>query len=172
MFSPIGIEYAESMNCKKICSRNTGWWLLATWLLLAGAGRALAELGGDVTTVAADQRQMQAAKQSVRRAENYAVHEYKAAAGTVVREYVSPSGKVFGVAWQGPAIPDLRQLLGAYYAEYAGAASATGNVRHRGPLLIQEPGLVVQSGGHMRAYSGWAYAPDLLPTGVRAEEIR
>jgi len=30
----------------------------------------------------------------------------------------------------------------------------------------------VQSGGHMRAYSGWAYAPDLLPAGVRAEEIR
>jgi hypothetical protein len=90
----------------------------------------------------------------------------------VVREYVSPAGKVFGVAWQGPRIPDLRQLLGAYYAQYESAASAARSVRHRGPLLIQEPGLVVQSGGHMRAYNGLAYVPDLLPAGVRAEEIR
>jgi hypothetical protein len=79
---------------------------------------------------------------------------------------------VFGVAWQGQRIPDLRQLLGAYYDQYERAAAAARIARHRGPLVIQEPGLVVQSGGHMRAYSGWAYAPDLLPAGVRAEEIR
>ena len=169
---PIGLKNAGNMKRKGIRGINASLWLLTAWLLLAGAGRALAELGGDMTTVAADQQQMQGTKRSVHRAESYAAHEYEAQSGTVVREYVSPGGKVFGVAWQGPRIPDLRQLLGAYYDQYESAASAARNVRHRGPLLIQEPGLVVQSGGHMRAYSGWAYAPDLLPAGVRAEEIR
>jgi hypothetical protein len=171
VFLPISIKNAGNMQGQRVRSSNAGLWLLAAWLLLAGVGRAVAELGGDVTTVAADRQQMQGAKRSVRRAENYAVHEYEAQSGSVVREYVSPAGTVFGVAWQGRTIPDLRQLLGAYYAPYEQAV-ATGSVRHRGPLLIQEPGLVVQSGGHMRSYSGWAYVPDLLPAGVRAEEIR
>ena len=43
---------------------------------------------------------------------------------------------------------------------------------YRGPLLIQEPGLVVQSGGHMRAYFGRAYIPDQVPQGVNIEEIK
>ena len=172
MFFPMGLKNAGSMKRKGIRSKNASLWLLAAWLLLAGAGRAAAELGGDVTTVAADQQRMQGTKRSVRQAENYAAHEYETQSGTAVREYVSPGGKVFGVAWQGQRIPDLRQLLGAYYDQYERAAAAARTMRHRGPLLIQEPGLVVQSGGHMRAYSGWAYAPDLLPAGVRAEEIR
>jgi hypothetical protein len=160
------------MKRQRVRSKNIQLWLLAACLLLAGVDRAAAELGGDAATVAADQQQMQSAKQSVRRAGNYTAHEYEVQTGSVVREYVSPAGKVFGVAWHGPRIPDLRQLLGAYYAQYERAAAAAGNVRHRGPLLIQEPGLVVQSGGHMRAYSGWAYVPGLLPADVRAEEIR
>jgi hypothetical protein len=174
VFLPIGLKNTGSMKRIGISirSRNTLRWLLAACLLLAGVGNAAAELGGDVTSVAADGLQMQGAKRTVHRAENYAMHEYEGQSGTVMREYVSPAGKVFGVAWQGPRIPDLRQLLGAYYAQYESAASAARSVRHRGPLLIHEPGLVVQSDGHMRAYNGRAYVPDLLPAGVRAEEIR
>jgi hypothetical protein len=32
--------------------------------------------------------------------------------GTSVRRYVSPAGKVVAVAWKGPVMPDLRQVLG------------------------------------------------------------
>jgi hypothetical protein len=45
----------------------------------------------------------------------YAMHEIRTAAGTNVRQFVSPSGTVFGVAWDGPWQPDLHQLLGAYF---------------------------------------------------------
>jgi len=38
--------------------------------------------------------------------------------------------------------------------------------------MIQEPGLVVQTGGHMRAYFGRAYVPELVPQGVTIEEIQ
>jgi hypothetical protein len=167
---PIGNKYNGSL--KFIGCRGVSSWLLAAWLLLAGAGRGWAELGGDANTVAVDQRQMQGSGRIMRMSLDYAIHEYEANSGTLVREYVSPEGKVFGVAWQGPRIPDLGLLLGAYYVQYERAASAVRDERHRGPLVVQEPGLVAQSVERPRGVSGWAYVPGLLPVGVRAEEIR
>jgi len=103
-------------------------------------------------------------------AQAYDLHEIQAPFGTVVREYVSPaSKKVFAVTWQGPRIPNLRQLLGAYFDQFARAAQAR---RGHGPLNVQLPGLVVQSAGHQRAFAGRAYLPQELPQGVRAEELR
>jgi hypothetical protein len=103
----------------------------------------------------------------------YTVHEIKAPTGTVVKEYVSPAGRVFGVSWRGPFIPDMQQLLGDYFEQYSAAAKAQreGHVG-RQPLNIQEPGLVIQTAGHMRAYSGRAYDPGLLPAGVTPNDVR
>src|ERR1019366_2592885 len=42
----------------------------------------------------------------------------------------------------------------------------------RRPLVIEQPGLVVRSGGHMRWFAGQAYIPEMLPRGVTAEAIR
>jgi hypothetical protein len=106
-------------------------------------------------------------------AANYTVHEIKSPTGTVVREYVSRSGQVFGISWNGPFIPDMHQVLGDYFAEYSSAARAQRESRpSRQPLYIQQPGLVLQSVGHMRAYAGKAYDPALLPSGVDANDIR
>jgi hypothetical protein len=77
---------------------------------------------------------------------------------------------VFGVAWQGPSMPDLRQLLGVYFDQYVEAAAARRT--RRAPVLVELPGLVVHSSGHMRAFSGKAYLPQGLPQGVTAEEIQ
>ncbi len=134
---------------------------------------ALAALGGDETTVSADQARMKGALKSTP-TKAYTVHEIKAQTGTVVREYVSPDGKIFAVVWQGPFLPDLRQLFGSYFEQFSQSAqnlkSEHPGVRRR--LLIQEPGLVVQTGGHMRAYFGRAYIPELVPQGVPIEEIQ
>ena len=103
----------------------------------------------------------------------YTVHEIKAATGTVVREFVSPQGTVFAVAWHGPRIPDLRQVLGSYFEQYAQAAQAQSGVRAgRKPMTVNQTGLVVQVGGRVRAFTGRAYVPELLPTGVKIEEIQ
>jgi len=77
---------------------------------------------------------------------------------------------VFAVAWQGPSLPDLRQLLGAYFDQYAGATAA--RRARRAPVLVELPTLVVQSSGHMRAFAGKAYLPQGLPQGVVANEIQ
>lgn len=133
---------------------------------------AFAGLGQDVSSVESDRAHMQGALR-ITQAQAYAVHEIQSPAGTVVREYVSASGKVFAVAWQGPWPPDMRQILAEYFEQYQSAARVQQSARSgRRPLMIQQPGLVVQSGGHMRSFAGRAYVPDMLPQGVDAEKLQ
>jgi hypothetical protein len=145
--------------------------ILLAAMLMTGLP-AFAGLGEDASSVQADWVRMQG---SVKTTQNqaYTVHEIQGAAGTVVREYVSPAGKVFGVAWQGPWPPNMRQILATYFEQYQKVAQAKLNSRPgRRPLIIEQPGLVLQSGGHMRSFAGRAYIPEMLPQEVSAEVIR
>lgn len=132
---------------------------------------ARAELGGTVASVESDATHM---KGTVRMTatQAYMLHEIRAAAGHVVREYATTDGQVFGVSWEGPTTPDLRQLLGErYFAQYQKAAAA--RQRHgRGPLTVETPGFVFQQTGHLRDFHGRAYLPSSLPSGVAADTIR
>jgi uncharacterized protein DUF2844 len=141
-------------------------WTLITLLLLSVP--AFAALGGDTSSVTNDQLRMQATLHSTQ-SQGYAVHELRAASGNTVREYVSPQGKVFALAWEGPFRPDFQQLLGTYFQQFADSAK---NHRRGSPLVIEQPGLVVYSGGHMRAFFGKAYVPDMMPQGVTANDIK
>lgn len=136
--------------------------------LVAIPAAAMAALGGDASSVLADSAALKGAL-ATSSAARYTVQEIRVESGTVVRQYVSPAGRVFAVTWNGPMLPDLRQVLGAYFERYVDAASQR---RARGPVLIQQPDLVVQSGGHMRAFAGSAYLPGAVPQGVSSEEIR
>ena len=132
---------------------------------------AWGSLGGDAASIQADQLHMQGSR-TMKAAESYTMHEIQAANGTVVREYLSAKGKVFAIAWHGPWIPDMHQLLGIYFDQYAQANQAQRGARmRRGPILINQPGLVVQIGGHPRAFTGRAYVPEMLPSGVGAGNI-
>ncbi len=133
---------------------------------------ASASLGGDLSSVHDDQMKMQGTLRMTSNS-SYNVHEITASNGIVVREFVSLSGNVFGVAWQGHSHPDLRQVLGSNYDEFTQAVKAQRPERRgHGPLLIQQPGLVVQMSGHMRSLMGKAYLPQSLPAGVGPEVIR
>lgn len=101
----------------------------------------------------------------------YNLHEIQTSAGTAVREYVSPSGSVFAVAWNGPWQPDLKQLLGSHFAEYQQALQSSTR-QSRGPISVHLPNLVVELSGHMRSFSGRAYLVDQVPAGVSMESIR
>jgi hypothetical protein len=140
-------------------------------MLLMIALPAWAGLGEDVSSVQADQARMQGSLRSTQR-QAYTVHEIRAASGTVVREYVS-AGKVFAVAWQGPWPPDMRHVLASYFDQYQRATQTQVSGRTgRRPLLIELPGLVVQSAGHMRSFAGRAYIPEMLPPEMSRETIR
>lgn len=133
---------------------------------------ALASLGGDASSVEADRAHMKALTQ-VNQTDSYDVHQMQNTAGTMVSEYVSPSsGKVFAVSWQGQFPPDMQQVLGAYFQQYSAALQSQERRYGHRPLNIQQPGLVIQTGGHMRAYFGRVYIPAMMPEGVKADAIR
>ena len=143
--------------------------LLAFIVFALAAAPGHASLGGNESTVQSDQAQTQATRRILSSA-RYTVHELQAPTGGHVREFVSPAGVVFGVAWDGPSMPNLRQVLGTYFDRYT-AAIVTAR-RTRGAVFVAVPGLVVQSTGHMRAFTGSAYVPEALPEGVVADEVR
>jgi hypothetical protein len=131
---------------------------------------ARASLGQQVDSIEADRVEMQGTRR-VLQGTGYVVHELQSPTGTAVREYVGTDGRVFAVAWQGPFIPNLRQLLGAYFEPFSRAAQAAHRPGH-GPLVVALPELVVESSGHMRAFVGRAYLRSLVPAGAAEEGIR
>ena len=137
----------------------------------AGALPGWAALGGSAESVAADQVKFQAKRRMIEMPE-YTVHEISRADGGVVREYVTRAGKVFGVSWSGPAIPDLSQLLGSYGPEFRDTLRAQSKSSGRRPAAVHNSDLVVETGGHMRAFQGRAYVNSMLPSGVSPEVIR
>jgi hypothetical protein len=143
------------------------------FLITACPFQASATLGSDVTTVNEDRAKMQGALMSITRNDRFEVHELQAANGTKVREYVSSTGTVFAVSWEGPWMPDLRQVLGPYFDTYQRTVPAVRNARRsHGPMTFRSGDLVVQIGGHPRAFVGRAYIERLMPQGLQAETIR
>jgi len=153
-------------------SRSQFLWSIALFAVTAFpfSPPAHASLGGDANSIQGDAQHLRATVR-VTQSSNYSVQEMQVA-GATVREYVS-GGKVFAVTWQGAARPDLQQLLGPYYARLTQEVQAD-KIKHPGrhPISIQQSDLVVQMGGHQRAFSGRAYVPNMMPAAVRAEEIR
>jgi type II secretory pathway pseudopilin PulG len=137
--------------------------------LTAAALPGWAALGGSVDTVATDQVKFQA-KRAITQMRTYNIHLISSNDGTVIKEYVTPAGKVFGVSWTGPTIPDLTQLLGTYSAEFQTTVRAQPGRRKAG--VVHNPDLVVESTGHMRAFYGRAYVNSLLPSAVTAEMVQ
>jgi hypothetical protein len=88
--------------------------------------------------------------------------------GTVVREYVSPDGKVFGIAWNGPTMPDLRQLMGEHFDHYVQAVAKRGM---RGPVHLDEPELVVRRAG-ICARSGRGLSAAGFAAGVSGVDVQ
>jgi hypothetical protein len=128
---------------------------------------AIAGIGGDAASVQADQVQLNATLRATP-ADQFTQYEMLLPSGTTVREYVSSTGAVFAITWEGPSLPDLRQLLGRYFDQYVNAVKGGG----MGARVIRQPDLVVYTGGHMRAFRGRAYAPQFQPPGVVSEELQ
>ena len=140
--------------------------------VLAAAQQVQAGLGESVGSIASDRGALSAVQRATTSHHGYTVQEFTSDA-TAVREYVSPSGIVFGISWNGLAYPDLTPLLGPYNSEYRQALRQ----EPRKPGLrryhaVRTDGVVVEKWGNMRDLRGRAYAPALIPTGVSIDEIK
>ncbi|MGN6083455.1 DUF2844 domain-containing protein [Trinickia sp.] len=103
----------------------------------------------------------------------YSVRATQLSSGTSVREYIGTDGNVFGIAWNGPRMPDLQTLLGNYFPQYASGVQALHAARHgRGPVAVEASNLVVHSGGHMGSFFGQAWLPSALPAGITGADIK
>ena len=138
---------------------------------LASFQWAHAALGENADTIPADRKALQAVHRATTSHKDYTVEEIVSDA-TTVREYVSPSGVVFGIAWNGYVHPDLAQLLGSYRGEYSAAQQKAAGSSGRTRQQLVTDNIVVEMWGHMRNLQGRAYVPSLVPAGVNVDEIK
>jgi len=90
-----------------------------------------------------------------------------------LREYTTQDGIVFGVAWEGKFHPNLDQILGAYWSEYHTHLENNPKPKgHRAHFDHTSEHIKVIKYGHMGWVQGKAYAPELFPAGVNADEIK
>ena len=137
--------------------------------MLAFAGPGHGMLGGSPTQFSATEPTVVSSVSSA--ATSYTLRDTTLLAGTRVREYVSGSGVVFAVTWEGPVLPNLKELLGPHF-ETMVAESAKRPKAGRSNLEVRLPGIVINSGGHMRAFEGSAWIPAELPAGFSADDVR
>lgn len=102
---------------------------------------------------------------------NYVARDTTLATGTHVREFVSARGIVFAVTWDGPILPDLKALLGKHFDTMV-AESARMPRAGRSQMAVDRPEVVINSGGHMRAFEGSAWVPAEFPAGFTADDVR
>ena len=145
--------------------------LLATTIALACSlsSPTWAALGDTVASVSADATKLKATMRVATHAA-YTVHELQTPEGVTIREFVSSAGAVFAIAWQGPYKPDPRQLFGRHFEALMHAPRTADSTRTR--ATIDQPDLVLHSSGHMRAFTGIAYLPQLLPVGVSGGDLQ
>ena len=153
-----------------ICKAKYALLLAAVCMSALWSGSARAALGSDAASVSVDGASMHGDVQSEIR-ERYQVLKISTAAGISVREYLDKDGIVFAVSWNGPVPPDLQRLLGEHFTTYAAALAAVDHPGVRRSLRVESSGLILELGGHLRAYAGRAYLAALIPGGIPAAEF-
>jgi len=145
---------------------------LATLLILTlGAAPAWAILGESESSLGSDRQVLRGTDRQEFR-QGYKLHQIISADGTVVKEFVSPAGLIFAVAWQAPRMPNLQQLLGSNVTELQAVLHSRTRRHSGGPLIVRKDKLVFVSGGHLRSFHGYAYVPGLVPDNVSPERLQ
>ena len=143
---------------------------LLVLLVVLDPPAAHAALGATREDLLRDAAALQTARVTITSREGYDVHEMISADGTTVRAYVEPGGRVFAVTWSGRVQPDLRVVLGPYYARFLEAARAPHPSHH--VLSINTPDLVLSVVKLPRGFAGHAHLPSLVPAGTAVDTLR
>jgi hypothetical protein len=150
-------------------------WATVAALVLAASGSVHAQLGSTVTIATPGASgSSDAAAVILRQADNSALRwqESTDANQIRVRQYVAPSGQIYAVSWDGPAMPDIAALFGTWFDRYRqGASAALPNANGLHSSRVDGSDLVVETAVRLREFSGRAWLPDALPAGVSAADI-
>lgn len=145
----------------------------AAAVLLTPAARAT--LGEDLASVQADALRLGAARRANANATpQFQVQVLTLPGGGHIRQFATPEGRVFAVAWNTPAKPRLDTLLGTHFAAYAEggrqAQAQRAGVSHT--ARIAQGDLVVESTAHLNAHVGRAWLKSLWPAGLGIDALR
>ncbi len=154
---------------RRLCALFLGLGISAA--ILAAAHSAHAALGESADSITSDRKALSAVRGATTARDGYTIQTIESDSMTV-REYISPSGVVFGIAWNGLVHPDLTRLLGSYAGEYQEALQQTPRKPGQRRLQVKTNSVIVEKWGHMRNLQGRAYAPALIPPGGSIDEIK
>ena len=138
-------------------------------MLMIGSIPAWAALGDNVASVDSDAQALGGQHVMVAKA-GYNLHQITLRDGSVIKEFVSPAGTVFGVSWQSHFIPNLHQLLGSYLTNLQ-QGQRTQVIPRRG-VTIQDNNFYFTNFGRPMAFHGRAYVPSLIPANLTAEVVQ
>jgi Protein of unknown function (DUF2844) len=148
---------AAALLCLGLCSSAPAW----------------AVLGEGVGSVQADQLQLSATRRMARTLDGD-VQLLTWADGSSIRQYLTPSGRVYAVAWNTRSKPRLDRLFGVHFVAYVEGArqlqQQRAGVRHQ--AVIEQGDLVVESSAHLHAHTGRAWLRSLLPSAKARDAIR
>ncbi|MGA3328875.1 MAG: DUF2844 domain-containing protein [Terriglobia bacterium] len=139
------------------------------FMLMMGSLPAWAALGDNVSSVESDAQAIKGQHVMVAKA-GYNLHQITLSDGSVVNEFVSPAGTVFGVSWHTRFMPNLSQLLGSYLTDLQQGQRTQWMPRRA--ITIQGDNFVFTSFGHARLFTGRAYVPGLVPANLTAEVVQ
>lgn len=154
---------------KRLFALLLGFGLVAA--IFMTVQRVHATLGETEDTVVADEKAVSAHGVSKAISNGYTVKQIDSDAVSL-REYISPTGVIFAIAWNGLTHPDLTPLLGAYATEYDESLRHASRKPGRRHLRVETNRIVVEKWGQMRNLQGRAYVPALIPDGVTVDKIR
>jgi len=101
--------------------------------------------------------------------DGYTVQEIRYGAA-VIREYVAPSGVVFGIDWRGMVHPDAQRLLGSFTNACPEDSSwIPGQGRRK--VRVEAKDDVIRKWGPPTDLHGRAYAPRLTPPGINVDKM-
>lgn len=132
---------------------------------LAFTGLSRAELGGTTASILAEQKQFNSQLTSTQQ-NGYSLYIQTLTSGTSFQEYVSPSGIVFAISWNGPTLPNIHAIFGNYYGNYLSASQQS-----RRSIYSSSDSLVIQSTGMMGAFQGFAFLPKEAPAGFTVNNL-
>jgi Protein of unknown function (DUF2844) len=142
---------------------------MSALLLALGSTPAWAVLGENSSTIELDSQTLGGQHAMVAKS-GFDLHKITLQDGSVVNEFVSPAGTVFGISWQGHSVPNLHQLLGTYFTNLQQGQRT--RVVPRRAITIQGDNFVFTSTGHLRSFRGRAYVPGLIPSSLTAEVVQ
>ena len=132
-----------------------------------------ATLGGDMTTIDADNKALASSVSTVVTTTNsdssYKVSTIKTPDDITINEYSSLGGQVFCVTWHGSKYPNFIQIYGNDATQLKSAKSSGQSVTSNN-LLGND--FVSKISGLPHRLSGMAYKPSLVPNNVNVNRLK